>query len=108
MADVPAVRIPAVNVPVTPTYLSYLGSIFTQLRDRFANLESQRTWIASNGGLAFLTAEQPDGLGLNRATAEELIAVLDQHHDVNIGYNGGPPAPQLDYKTNASPFWGGV
>jgi hypothetical protein len=59
------------------------------------------------GGETFLTAPSPDGLGMSQADADALIAALDQHHDLNTGYEGGPPAPQLDYKGNSSPFWGG-
>jgi hypothetical protein len=59
------------------------------------------------GGEVFLTAAFPDGLGMTQADADALIATLDQHHDLNTGYEGGPPAPQLDYKANASQFWGG-
>lgn len=97
-----------VNVPVASTYLTFLGSIFTQIRDRLVNIDEQRSWIASMGGLDFLTAEQPVGLGMDQGDAAALIAALDQHHDVAVAYTGGPPAPQLDYQDNASAFWGGV
>jgi hypothetical protein len=97
-----------VNVPVPATYLSYVGSIFSQIRDRFADVVDQRAYINAMGGLTFLTAAPPDGLGMAQADASALIAALDQHNDLNTGYTGGAPAPQLDYRDNASPFWGGA
>jgi hypothetical protein len=98
----------ATNVPNPGTYLAGLGSLFTGVRDNLAKLVDQRAYIASMGGEAFLTNSFPDGLGMAAADASALIAALDQHNDVNTGYTGGTPAPQLDYKDNASPFWGGL
>jgi hypothetical protein len=97
-----------VNVPVTQTYLSFLGSMFTQIRDRLDGLDNQRAFINNNGGLAFLTAAQPDGLGMEAKDAAALIAALDQHHDLNVAYAGGPAPPVQDYRDNASAFWGGA
>jgi hypothetical protein len=97
-----------VNVPVPQTYLSFVGSMFSQLRDRFTNLIDQRSYIESMGGLTFLTDPQPDGLGMQQADAQALIAALDQHNDLYVGYTGGAAAPVLDYRDNASKFWGGA
>jgi hypothetical protein len=97
----------ATNVPNPGTYLASIGTWLTGLRDDFGHLEQQRTYIATMGGLTFLTASPPDGLGLSSGDATALIAVLDQHHDLATAYADGPPAPQLDYRGNASKFWGG-
>lgn len=98
------------NVPNPGTYLGALAGYFTGVRDNLAQLVDQRAYIASMGGEAFLTAAvdgSPAGLGMDPGDAAALIAALDQHNDVSTGYTGGSPAPQLDYKDNAAPFWGG-
>lgn len=97
----------ATNVPNPGTYLADIGALLTGVRDNFAKLVDQRAYIASMGGVPFLTAAYPDGLGMTPDDADALIATLDQHNDLNTGYTGGQPAPQLDYKDNGSPFWGG-
>jgi hypothetical protein len=97
-----------VNVPVPTTYLSFVGSIFTQIRDRFNDAVKQREYITSMGGLTFLTNPQPDGLGMAQPDAQALIAALDQHFDLYTAYTGGAAPPVLDYRDNASPFWGGA
>jgi hypothetical protein len=97
----------ATNVPNPGAYLDNLGVLLTAVRDTFVKLDDARAYIASMGGEAFLTAAIPDGLGMTQADADALIATLDQHHDLSVGYTGGPPAPQLDYKDNGSRFWGG-
>lgn len=97
-----------VNVPVPQTYLSFVGSILSQLRDRFTNIMDQRSYINSMGGLTFLTDPQPDGLGMAQADATALIAALDQHFDLYTAYTGGAAPPVLDYRDNASKFWGGA
>lgn len=67
----------------------------------------QNGYIASMGGVTFLTAPYPDGLGMTAADANALTAALGNHAAVAAGYHGGPPAPQMDYKANGSPLWNG-
>jgi arginase family enzyme len=97
----------ATNVPNPGIYLDGIGTLLVGVRDNLARLLDQRQYIASMGGETFLTAAYPDGLGMAKADADALIATLDQHNDLNTGYTGGTPAPQLNYKDNSSAFWGG-
>jgi hypothetical protein len=98
----------AANVPNPGLYLSGIANYLTGVRDNLAKLVDQRAYIESMGGEAFLTNTLPDGLGMAAADAQALIATLDQHNDLSTGYTGGTPAPQLDYKNNGAPFWGGM
>jgi hypothetical protein len=97
----------AVNVPNPGAYLGQIATYLTGVRDSLGGLEQQRDYITAMGGVTFLTVAYPDGLGMSVADADALIATLDQHHDLTAGYQGGPPAPQLDYEQNGSQFWGG-
>jgi hypothetical protein len=98
----------ATNVPNPGSYLTSIATYFTGVRDSLARLADQRAYIEAMGGLEFLTGAVPDGLAMTQADASALIASLDQHNDLNTGYTGGTPAPQLDYKDNSAPFWGGM
>ena len=98
----------ATNVPNPGTFLGDIGSLLTGVRDNFTRLVEKRQYIASMGGVTFLTTAYPDGMGMAQADASALIAALDQHNDLNTGYTGGTPAPQLDYKDNGAQFWGGL
>lgn len=96
------------NVPNPASFLSVIGVYLTGVRDSFINLDKQREYISANGGLTFLTTAYPDGLGMSTTDAQALIATLDQHHDLNVGYGGGPAAPVLNYRDNGAKFWGGT
>jgi hypothetical protein len=96
-----------VNVPNPGNYLASIGDLFTQIRDRMQDVIDQNNYIGSMGGETFLTAAFPDGLGMTPDDAGALLAALGNHTAVAHGYQGGPPAPQLDYKANGSPFWNG-
>jgi hypothetical protein len=97
----------ATNVPNPGTFFTDISTSLTGVRDGLAGLLKQRAYISAMGGVNFLTAAPPDGLGMTVADADALIATLDQHNDVHTGYTGGTPAPQLDYQDNAAAFWGG-
>jgi hypothetical protein len=97
----------ATNVPNPGTYLASISVILTGVRDLMQQVIDQNGYIASMGGVTFLTAPSPDGLGMTTADANALIATMGNHTAVATGYHGGTPAPQLDYKANGSPFWGG-
>jgi hypothetical protein len=97
----------ATNVPNPGNYLDSLAIALTGVRDNLAELVKQRAYIASMGGVTFLTTAYPDGLGMASDDADALIATLDQHNDLSTGYQGGTPAPQLDYEDNGAQFWGG-
>jgi hypothetical protein len=96
-----------VNVPNPGTYLAQVGTALTGVRDQLNACVQQRAYIAAMGGVTFLTSAYPDGLGMDVTDADALIATLDQHNDLNTGYQGGTPAPQLDYENNGAQFWGG-
>jgi hypothetical protein len=98
----------AVNVPNPGGYFADIATSLTGVRDNLAGLVKQRAYIASMGGVTFLTTAYPDGLGMSVTDADALIAALDQHNDLNVGYQGGTPAPQLDYENNGAQFWGGM
>jgi hypothetical protein len=97
----------ATNVPNPGNYLDGIGLLLTAVRDTYVHLDDARAYIASMGGVTFLTTAYPDGLGMTATDADALIATLDQHHDLSVGYTGGASPPQLDYKDNGSQFWGG-
>jgi hypothetical protein len=97
----------ASNVPNPGNYLDALAIALTGVRDNLDELVKQRAYITSMGGVTFLTTAYPDGLGMTVADADALIATLDQHSDLNTGYQGGTPAPQLNYENNGAQFWGG-
>ena len=94
-------------MPNPGNYLNDIATALTGTRDSLAELVKQRAYITSMGGLTFLTTVYPNGLGMPTPDAQALIATLDQHNDLNTGYKGGPPAPQLDYEENGAQFWGG-
>jgi hypothetical protein len=97
----------AVNVPNPGSYLNQIAILFTGIRDQMQEVIDQNSYIGSMGGATFLTDAYPDGLGMTPADANALLAALGNHAAVATGYHGGTPAPQLDYKSNGSPFWGG-
>jgi hypothetical protein len=98
----------AVNVPNPGSYLGNIAIWLTGVRDNLNHLVDQRDYINTMGGEAFLTTAYPDGLGMAQADADALIAVLNQHADLDTGYEGGTPAPELNYRENSSAFWGGM
>lgn len=97
----------ATNVPNPGSFHNDIATFLIGVRDSLAGLEDKRAYITAMGGEGFLMAVPPDGLGMAQADADALIATLDQHHDLTTGYQGGPPAPQLDYEDNGARFWGG-
>ena len=97
----------AASVPNAGVYLGSIGNMLTTIRDYLQKIIDQNNYIASMGGVTFLTAQPPNGLGMATADANALIATMGNMTNVAKGYQGGPPAPQLDYKSNSSPFWGG-
>jgi hypothetical protein len=97
----------ASNVPNPGAYLDSIGTILVQVRDGLNHLVDQKDYVNTMGGETFLMAAPPDGLGMLKADADALIAVLNQHTDLNTGYEGGTPAPQLNYRDNSAAFWGG-
>jgi hypothetical protein len=98
----------AANVPNPGAFENDIAIALTGVRDSLARLQSKRSYISAMGGITFLEAAYPDGLGMSPADAAALIATLDQHNDITTSYTGGPPAPQLDYRTNGAKFWGGL
>jgi hypothetical protein len=98
----------ATNVPNPGGYFGNIAIWLTGVRDNLTRLVDQKDYINTMGGEAFLTTAYPDGLGMSVADADALIAVLNQHNDLNTGYEGGTPAPQLNYRDNSSKFWGGL
>jgi hypothetical protein len=97
----------AVNVPNPGQYLAQVGTLLTDIRDRMQQVQDQNGYIASMGGAAFLTTAYPEGLGMTTGDAQMMIAVLGNHTALAIQYEGGPVAPQLNYKANGQPLWGG-
>lgn len=98
----------AANVPVPATYLNEIAILFTTIRNRMQECQDQSGYIASMGGVAFLTAAVPNGLAMSTPDANALIASLGNHSALATHYQGGPQAPALNYKTNGQPFWGGL
>jgi hypothetical protein len=98
----------ATNVPNPGAYLNSISVLLTTIRDRLQQVIDQNGYIASMGGVTFLTTPAPDGLGMSPGDANALIAAMGNHTAVATGYAGGPPAPQLNYKQNGEPFWGGM
>lgn len=98
----------AANVPSQAVYLNQIANIYTQIRDFMQNCQDQSGYIASMGGLSFLTTASPDGLGMKVADANALIASLGNMSALASHYQGGPQAPALNYKANTEPFWGGL
>lgn len=97
----------AANVPNPGSYLASLGILFTGVRDSMRAIQDQSAYIASMGGETFLTTAAPNGLGMSSTDAAALIAALGNMSAVATGYQGGTPAPQLNYEANTQPFWGG-
>ena len=97
----------ATNVPNPGAYLNGISLLLTDIRDRMNKVQQQNEYIASMGGVTFLTAPAPDGLGMTTADANALIATMGNHNAVATSYKGGPAAPVLDYEANGQPFWGG-
>lgn len=97
----------ATNVPNPGSYLASIGNLFTDIRDNMRAVQDQANYIASMGGTAFLEAAYPNGLGMSATDAAALIASLGNMSAVATGYQGGTPAPQLNYQANTEPFWGG-
>ena len=98
----------AANVPVSATYLNEIAIMFTTIRNRMQECQDQSGYIASMGGVTFLTTAPPNGLGLTAPDANALIASLGNMSGLATHYQGGPQAPALDYKSNTKPFWGGL
>jgi hypothetical protein len=98
----------AANVPNAGAYLQEIALLFTVIRDRFQECQDQSGYIASMGGATFLEAAPPNGLGMSATDANALIAALGNHATLATAYQGGPQAPQMNYKTNGQPFWGGM
>jgi hypothetical protein len=97
----------ASNVPNPGSYLETIAIALTGVRDSLDELDKQRAYINSMGGVTFLTSAYPDGLGMDTTDADALIATLDQHHDLNTGYAGGVAPPVTNYEQNGAQFWGG-
>jgi hypothetical protein len=97
----------ATNVPNPGNYQDTIAIMLVTIRNTFGQLVDQKDYINSMGGETFLMAAYPDGLGMSKTDADALIATLNQHADLNTGYIGGTPAPQLNYRQNGSQFWGG-
>jgi hypothetical protein len=96
------------NVPNPGAFEQQVGQQFADVRDSLLVISRQHDYIISMGGVAFMTAQPPNGLGMASADAQALLAALGNHAAVTTGYNGGPAAPVLDYRLNAAPFWGGI
>jgi hypothetical protein len=97
----------ATNVPNQGQFLGDIATFLTGVRDSFGALENKRDYITAMGGVTFLTAAAPDGLGMTTADADALIATLDQHHDLDQHYTGVTAAPLLNYEQNGAAYWGG-
>jgi hypothetical protein len=98
----------AANVPNPQIYLNSIANIYTQIRDFFQDCQDQSGYIASMGGVAFLTTAVPNGLGMSPPDANALIASLGNMSTLAVQYQGGAQAPALNYKANTEPFWGGL
>jgi hypothetical protein len=97
----------AANVPNPNIFLAEMGILFTTIRNRMRECQDQSAYIASMGGASFLEATPPNGMGMSTVDANALIASLGNMSAVATGYQGGTPAPQMNYEANTQPFWGG-
>lgn len=98
----------AANVPTSATYLGQIAIIYTNIRDEFQQCQDQSGYIASMGGVTFLTTAAPNGLAMATVDANALIASLGNMSALGVQYQGGAQAPALNYKSNTEPFWGGM
>lgn len=60
----------AVNVPNPGIYQQGLGQHIVQFRDALQRLLNDAAYLNQMGGLAFLQAAQPNGMGLSAADAQ--------------------------------------
>lgn len=97
----------AVNAPNPSLFLQQITDAVVGIRDDFDTIVDKLAYINSVGGKSFLTAVAPDGLGMNSADADTLLATLGNHIALNAVYHGGTQGAPLDYCSNGQPLWGG-
>jgi hypothetical protein len=95
------------NVPNPGSYLSAIGNDLTNLRDVLRSLVDKNSYILSNGGIAFLEAPVPNGLGMSAPDATALIATLGNMANLSAYANGAVATQTLNFIANGEPFWGG-
>lgn len=97
----------AVNAPNPGSFLGQISQAVVNIRNDFQTLVNLNNYITAMGGETFLTTAFPNGIGLTAPDAAVVISALGNLNNVATGYNGGAPAPQLNYQANSQPLWGG-
>lgn len=97
----------AVNVPNQGIFVQQLTQAVISIRNDFQAIVNLNGYVTSMGGATFLTAAAPNGIGLGSSDASAIVATLGNLAALAAAYNGGSPAPQLNYSANSEPFWAG-
>jgi len=92
----------AVNVPNPGSYQAQLGQHCVNLRMALQALLNDSAYLTSMGGTAFLTAAQPNGLGLSSVDATNIMNIIGGVTPTNA------TVQSLQTWINSSqPLWGG-
>jgi hypothetical protein len=96
-----------VNTPNPGGYQGQISQAIVNVRNDMQTIINMNNYITSMGGVAFLTAAFPNGIGMAEADASATIAAIGNHAALAAIYQGGIPGPALDYRANGEPLWGG-
>jgi hypothetical protein len=90
----------AINAPNPGTWLADMSLEVTTLRNVLQSLVNRNNYVAAMGGLTFLEAAIPNGIGLSAADAAVVQSQLG-----NLAALAGTAAPTI---ANSEPLWGGL